>query len=236
MIAYYTKPMQRQSHATMEKPLGNVATYAVVFAALWSLGASPALAGKLYRWVDENGHVYFSDKVPPEDIKLKHQELNKQGMVIDTIEAAKTPEQIAEEERQEKLRAEEEKRRKEIELHDQWLVSTFRDENDLIQSRDAKIDALESATKLTRDRITRLKDDLEHLRTQAADHERGGSPVPDDLLRDIKSLEQQINDNTDYVSKKTQEQEQLRAQYDKDLKRLRELRGVTTTENSATAQ
>ena len=38
---------------------------------------SQASATKLYRWVDENGEVHYGDRVPPEEVKLKRDLLNK---------------------------------------------------------------------------------------------------------------------------------------------------------------
>lgn len=185
--------------------------------------AAPAHGAKFYRWVDENGQVHFSDKVPPEHVRQKREELNDRGIVVRTIDAAKTPEQLAEEERQAKLREAEAKKRKDAELHDQWLVSTYRNEDDLIRARDEKIATIEAATKLTRERIDSLKRDQEKMRAAAANHERAGKPVPDDLLKDIANAERQIADHLDFFLKKKQEQTQLGVQYDRDLARLKEL-------------
>lgn len=190
---------------------------------LVTLLSSLAHGAKFYRWVDENGQVYYSDKVPPEHIKQKREELDGSGIVIRTIDAAKTPEQLAEEQRQAKLREAQAQQRKEAELHDQWLLSTYRDEQDLIHARDEKIAAIESAVRLTRERVDVLKKDLEKMHVIAADHERAGKAVPEQLRSDIANVERQIAENLDFHLKKKQEQTRLGVAYDRDLARLTEL-------------
>ena len=46
---------------------------------------------KLYKWVDDNGQVHYSDKVPPKQIKKEHQELSGHGVVLEKIGGAWTP-------------------------------------------------------------------------------------------------------------------------------------------------
>ena len=60
---------------------------------LFSLSNS-AIAGKLYKWIDENGEVSCSDKVPPKESRREREELNEKGRTIAVKDAAKTPEQI----------------------------------------------------------------------------------------------------------------------------------------------
>lgn len=189
-----------------------------------TLALSPAAHGaKFYRWVDENGQVYYSDKVPQEHIKQKREELDDRGIVIRTIDAAKTPEQLAEEQRQAKLREAQAQQRREAELHDQWLLSTYRSEHDLIRARDDKIATIESSAKLTRERVDGLKKDLEKMRSAAANHERAGKAVPEELRSDITKVERQIAEHLDFYLKKKQEQTQIGVAYDRDLARLNEL-------------
>ncbi len=197
----------------------------LLFGVLFMITPDDALAAKFYRWVDESGQVYYSDKVPPEHIRQKREELNDRGLVVNTVDAAKTPEQFAEEDRQAKLREAEASRRKAVELHDQWLVSTYRNEQDLIRARDDKLASVEAAAKLTRERVDALKRELQGLRTQAANHERAGQAVPEQLVKDIDDVERQVAVNLDFFLRKKQEQAQLKTDYDRDLERLGELLG-----------
>ena len=94
--------------------------------------SSTSMAGALYKWVDENGNVRYSDRLPPDQNKKKHQQLSSQGMVLSTRDAAKSPEEAAIE--AESKRKIEEQQREEVRIkseqqkQDRLLLHTFRSE------------------------------------------------------------------------------------------------------------
>jgi len=53
-----------------------------------------AVAGKLFKWVDEKGNVRYSDRLPPTQVRRAHEILNAQGIVISKTDAAKTEEEL----------------------------------------------------------------------------------------------------------------------------------------------
>jgi hypothetical protein len=54
------------------------------------LGSQSVFAKKMYRWVDEHGDTYFSDQVPPEQVKHSRASLSKTGKILEVTEKAKT--------------------------------------------------------------------------------------------------------------------------------------------------
>ena len=68
----------------------------LIFISLLLYMSSPTVfAATLYKWVDDDGKVRYSDRMPPTQVKKKHQTLNKQGIIVETKEAAKTDEELA---------------------------------------------------------------------------------------------------------------------------------------------
>ncbi len=59
---------------------------------LFLCSSQPALAKKMYKWVDERGETKFSDQVPPEESQYRGESLNKKGQSIAVTEEAKTKE------------------------------------------------------------------------------------------------------------------------------------------------
>ena len=57
----------------------------------------------LYRWIDEQGYVHYSDVIPPASIRQGHTELRKDGIPLLTVPPARTPDQIRAEEKLERL-------------------------------------------------------------------------------------------------------------------------------------
>lgn len=184
-------------------------------------GSKPS--GKLYRWVDEKGQVHYSDKIPPEYAGQQRDVLNNQGVKKQTIEGAKTPEQLAEEARQAKLQEEEKQRAEEQARRDRILLSTYTTEDEITMARDGKVAALDTYIKVTNSRVDKLKAQLDALRKRAEQTD-ASTPAGAKLQKDIAHTEQQIRENEGYVEAKHREQDELRARFEQDLQRYRELK------------
>lgn len=183
-------------------------------------------SARLYKWVDEEGNVHYGDKVPPQHSKQERKVLNDQGVQVDTLEAAKTPEQIAEERRLEEIRREEERQKARQRAHDRMLLSTFTTEDDMIMTRDGKIAAIESVIGITRGRIEKLEQEIEEDTRRAANLERAGRAVPDDLDERIAGNRERIERYERFIETKQQEQEAIRRQFEADIRRFRELKSM----------
>jgi len=189
-----------------------------------ALSVTPTQAGKLKKWVDENGQVQYGDHIPPRYAKKSVQTLNTQGVVVQTRAAAKTPEQIAEEERLAALEASREVTRKEQARKDRILLDTFTNEDEMIMTRDGKIEAIEAIIRVTNGRIEKIRQRLSSQKKSAANMERAGKPVPDSLSQQIRESRSQIQQNIDYIENRTLEQQAIRDKYETDIKRFRELK------------
>lgn len=188
---------------------------------------------KLYKWTDEDGKVHYSDKVPPTQAKLKRDELNKQGLTVKRIEAAKTAEELKEEEKQAKIREEQRLKEEKKAAYDHMLLNSYLSEEGLINARDANITADENVIQASNNTLKNQEQRLMELRKSAANHERSGKPVPEGILKQIKNTQEQIQRTHDYISTKQAEQEATRIKYEKDIQRYRELKGYNSNNNSS---
>src|SRR5215472_1645038 len=107
--------------------LNNVAALA---AALALCGAGSAAAAT-YKWVDDQGVVHYSDKVPPEAVSKGATVLDKQGRPVKKIEPAPTPEQLkakeaAEEDQRARARVEQDQARR-----DRALMQSYTTESEI---------------------------------------------------------------------------------------------------------
>ncbi|NIP72668.1 MAG: DUF4124 domain-containing protein [Gammaproteobacteria bacterium] len=200
----------------------NIVTIGAAAALLFS-GAAGAQGKSLYRWVDENGKVHYSDTVPPEQSRRDRDVLNKRGMTVDRLEGAKTPEEIAAEERRRKREEREKRLAAEQAEKDRILLATFESEQDILSAREDKIDAVENIIQISKGRTKKLNRRLASLIDAAAERERAGKPVPQSLQDDIKEVRAQIEETAQFIERKRTEQERIRAEYEKYIERYREL-------------
>jgi chromosome segregation ATPase len=182
-----------------------------------------ALAERLYKWVDAEGQVHYSNRLPPEAAKQKREEINEQGRTVKVYRAPLTAEEKAEEARLELLEQKKRKLAEKRAIHDRSLLATYSNTDDMHVAMQGKIDAVESLIKLTNSRINSLQNRLLELTEEAASFERSGKQLPDRLQRQISSLRDQIAQNKAYVEDKKLEIEDIRLQSQADIRRFTEL-------------
>lgn len=178
---------------------------------------------KLYKWVDDSGEVHYSDTVPPQAAPKGKDVLNDAGITVHKIDAAKTPAQIAEEKRQAKLREKKRRLAKEQAARDRRLLDTYASEQDIINTRDAKLSALENLIRISEGTVKSLNEKLSNLMKTAADRERAGRKVPPYVLQRMQSARNQLRSTEQYIARKRSEQESVRKQYERDIERYRQI-------------
>jgi hypothetical protein len=190
-------------------------------------------AGALYKWIDENGQIRYSDRLPPNQVKKKHQQLNSQGVVLSTKEAAKSDEELAAEaEARRKLEEQEAKEAKLKEAQykkDQVLLLTFSSEEELGLARADRLDVLDSVVKLINKSIAGTEQQLQQLQTSADEvYLSQGKEVPGGLAQKIEHFTGKLESRYAQLELKMAEKDKINEQYALDLARYREL---TTEKN-----
>ena len=185
-------------------------------------------AAALYKWVDENGQVRYSDRLPPKQVKKKHQQLNSQGVVLSTKEAAKSDEELAAEaEAKRKLEEQEAKEAKLKEIQhqkDQVLLLTFSSEEELGLARDDRLEVLDSVIDLINKSIASTQQQLQKLITSADEiYLSRGKEVPGGLAQKIEHFTGKLESRYAQLELKMEKKDQINQQYALDLARYREL-------------
>lgn len=200
---------------------------------------SAAQAAKLYKWVDEEGKIRYSDRLTIEESKKRHQILTPDGRVIDTKEQQKTPEQIrterAEAEKQKELaRIEAEKQARiqaEKDHHDQVLMMTFTSEEEILEAQKERIDVIDSVINLLNRSIASEKEKLEQLELRAkTEYLDKAKRVPGGLAQNIEYFNEKLLNKQKQLELKVEEKNRIKEQYVNDLLRFRELSRLKTNE------
>lgn len=193
----------------------------IIFTAVTLLFSLQVHAKKLYKWVDENGQVHYSDKVPAEQIKNEHQELNDQAVVLENVGKAKTKEQLkaerlAEEERLRQLKIAEKEEQKR-----QMIIKSYANEGEIIRLKEERLFAIEKNIEGAKQNLVFQKKSLEDMMKMAADRERSGQEVSEVLLNRIKTIEEKIQYQNEFIVAKEKEVTKVNKQFDDDLEKYR---------------
>lgn len=174
-----------------------------------------------FRWVDDQGVVHYSDEIPPPDSGRDREVMNAQGVPVRHLDGQKSAEQLATEAR---ARAELIKQKQ----HDSFLVTTYTSVKDIEALRDARLEQLKTQRAAGQQYIESLRSRLGTLQTRALTFRpyaaaAGARPMPDDLAENLVRTLNEMNTQTSALAKGAQEEADLRAQFQADIERYREL-------------
>lgn len=193
------------------------------------IASTTAHGDRAYKWVDENGNVTYSNRMPPESIKHERRELNNQGRVVKVYSAPLTAEEKAEAKRLAELAAKKKERARKRAIHDRSLLATYTNVADMEKARETKISTIEALVTLTRSRVKSMQERLLLLSEEAAQYERSGKQLPFRLHSQITNLRDQIVHNRQFAKDKKIEIEEIRHQFNMDIARFRELTADEST-------
>jgi len=196
-------------------------TLAAIVAASATLFGYPAAAAT-YKWVDDQGVVHYSDKVPPEAVNKGATIMDKQGRQVQKIEPAPTPEQrkamdAAAEQKQATAKAHEERARK-----DRALLLSYTDEGEIEVAKKralATVEAqIQSAETYTND-LKKKQDTLAKRKAGYAD-----KPIPVELERELNNVEIEFSRQAALIQQKKGDEITISAKYDADRQRWRDIK------------
>lgn len=186
----------------------------------------PAAAERLYKWVDEQGNVQYSDKPPAQPVQRGVTEINRRGMVVKQTEGILTPEQKQQREAlaaQQKL---DEQKQFEARRRDKALVDSFNNVREIDAIRDRNIEQMEASMQSDQQRSAATRKRLEEYQKQLLAIQKAKRKVPEDLLTDIRDTEAEISRIDSSVLTKQGDIVKIRERAESDKLRLIELKGA----------
>jgi hypothetical protein len=186
------------------------------------LAAGAAEAGGMYRWVDGNGRVHYSDTPPTTYQQSGGAELSKQGNVIKRTQSE--AERRAEAERLAEQKRIETEQQKQAQL-DRALTQTYTTEAEIDLARDRALENYKLMNRGAEIRARAVEANLAELNSRVASIQKSGRKVSpnlqqqlDQALRESEELKRSIQNNEAAM-------DQVREKYAADKARFRELTG-----------
>jgi hypothetical protein len=203
--------------------MSRIATLSMLFVLL--VGIVGTAQAKLYRWVDEEGNVHYSDRVPPAAAEKERKVLNEEGRTIERHQRAKTREEVEQQRRSEQQIIEEARRREEQQRQDRMLLMTFTTAEDLEHVRDDRVAAVDAQIMILDEKLERLRKARADLDAQAAKLTEGGQAmISDDLNQRLQRNEAEIRRSEAYLESRRAERQAIVDKFNADLERFKELK------------
>ncbi|MGB5519415.1 MAG: DUF4124 domain-containing protein [Gammaproteobacteria bacterium] len=188
--------------------------------ATWYVAGSHA---GMYRWVDEYGDVHYGDKVPAQYLKKEHEELNEQGTLVKKHDRAMTAEEKAEKKRLDAERERLENEKRQQALRDRVLTDTYTTERDLIAARDARLEAIDSQLRLSKDIIDSSKVKVKKTEELIKNLKAADRMVPEATYAKLEREKAQLSTQQSVQKGHQVKREEVIQQFDGYIARFREL-------------
>ncbi|HSD54787.1 MAG TPA: DUF4124 domain-containing protein [Burkholderiales bacterium] len=208
--------------------------------ALGALSASPALAAArkkprtkdtheaVYRCKDANGQSHFGQSIPAVCIGRDIEVLDNTGRVVRRIDNSAVLALRAE---QQELEAARKKAAELAAQRDRTLLATYLTVTDIERLRDNRLEILVLQSQVTREYIANLRErenrlvqDVQRFRPYSG---KANAPaVPDHLAEEMVNTVNGLQVYQEELAKNTSEQTRLREEFDRDIARFKELKGL----------
>jgi Domain of unknown function (DUF4124) len=174
-----------------------------------------------YSWVDKNGERHYGDSVPPEYAQSERRVLNNQGVEVQHVDAEMNATQRAD---QLKRQQAEQQRAQ----HDNFLLTTYTSTKDIERLRDERLDQLDGQIKAANAYMETLDARLKTLQARALlfkpySTKPDARRMPDDLAEQLVRAASDLRAQHKAMDKRLQDQTEVRAQFEADIARYREL-------------
>jgi len=202
---------------------------------------------KVYRWVDADGNIHYTESLPPDYKDTGHDVLNEQGMVVDenqrlTPQAteARTEEEVKAEEanelprdssglpRPKPLYTEAEKQQR----MDNFLMLRYESEQEITDAMDVEIKQLNYDRRLIEGSQASIEASWRGQVREAANRQRAGQVVDAGVQREIAKLRSEMGQNRKELEALEAREQKIRADFQAQLERYRFLVEKYAEENS----
>jgi chromosome segregation ATPase len=202
-------------------------TTIIALATYISLGSTGAIAQiKYYRYVNNDGVKVISHTIPPEYAQKGYEVITHTGKVLEVVQPAPDPEELKQ---QESARAKERELMAEYEV----LARRYSSASEIYAARDRRLAHLDANIAILRSNISNISDQVENLMKKAAEVERSGRDVPQQILQNIEETRAELRTTEEMLQARMDEHEIIRQEYEKQVELFK--RGKVLEEAKKTA-
>ena len=221
----------------------NTGKFTTILILLGLAGAATAHAAEVYRWVDENGEVHYSESLPPDFEDKGHDVLNERGIVTDEDLKLTPPPQveIPEEEQLKELPRDSSGLQRPKQLYsdaemqrrmDNFLMLRYSNEQEIQDAMDVEIKQLAYDRRLLETTRESMQDSYRGQIRQAANKQRAGQQVPEKTYVELNDLQMKIAENGQSLAGLELREKEIRGEFKKQLDRYRYLEEQWTEDSS----
>ena len=195
------------------------------------LAVSSTARGELFKWVDAQGRVQYTDRLPQDAVNRGNVQLSKQGLAKNVTEPVLTAEQRRAIEERIAREREAEKVERDKKLQENALLSSYSSEMDIDVSRRRNLAIVGASILSAEARIKALQ-----RRTAAIEREKlfyEKKPFPEKLKRELASVQSEVPKQYAIISQRNEDALEINRRYEAQRQKFVELKTRLASEAQA---
>ncbi|MGB5326223.1 MAG: hypothetical protein WBN40_12470 [Pseudomonadales bacterium] len=188
-----------------------------------SAAISVADGNTFFRVINQQGVVELKATITPEEAKRGYSIVTLGGYVVKEVAPELTDEEYARLSAAQKEQRDAEERKLQEQLYDESLLLRYSSVVDLEAERERKLSEFDVRISILRNNLYSLKEKAVTQQTAAADLERRGVEVPEQLSENIADLEAEMKESEAAIVARIEEKRLVGEKYDADSARLSRL-------------
>ncbi len=179
---------------------------------------------KLYKWVDNNGTTHYGETIPAEYASKDAVKLEK-GRIEKREDKNTNQKVVLKDPAAEKARIE-------AERHDNALINTYSSEKEIDLARDRNLQQVEARTGSFTTLLKSAQENQVTLQKEAETLTKEGRKIPKSLEEDLVEAQVRVNKMQADLNSSLKESDTVKARYEADKVRYRELKGFVEPKKS----
>ncbi|MCV6613430.1 MAG: hypothetical protein OIF35_00530 [Cellvibrionaceae bacterium] len=159
-----------------------------------------------YRYIDRNGVQVIRHAIPPEYVQGGYEVVTLSGRVVRDVKPAPSAEEKA------RMR----QAAKQAKLEEQ-LQRRYASVEEVERAKGRKLDSIDGSIQILRGNIAGIETRIQQKRSEAANLERAGRPVNDDIIKQLKDLNIKRDAALSLIERRQQERRAVIAKYDEEI-------------------
>lgn len=173
-------------------------------------------AGVLYRYQNAQGRQFIEQSIPPEVAPRGYEIISKSGQVLKTVPPAPKGADI-------QKMMEQMRREAELAEWDSRLRRRYSSVADIRAAKARSLSELKGNLSILRSNLSGVQSQIEDQQARAALQERSGRPVSEAVLKNIQTLEAELEGVRQQIHMRNQELAAEAARFDRDIERFAEI-------------
>lgn len=165
---------------------------------------------KYYRYINNEGVKVISHIIPPEYAQKGYEVITHTGKVLQVVPPAPDPEELKQ---QEIARAHERELMAEYEV----LARRYSSINEIYAARDRRLAHLDANISILRSNIGNINNQVESLMKKAAEVERSGRDVPQQILQSLEETRAELRNTEEMLQARLDEHGIIHAEFEKQV-------------------